>query len=918
MPHVPWWSRWLAILRATVRPRAAARDLHEEITFHVEMQAAVNAKRGMSDAEARRRARLAIGGVEQAKERTQDMRPLRWFDVTAQDVRYALRSLGRAPGFTVVAVLTLGLGIGANTAIFSMVNGVVLRPLPYPKPAELMHLTTQFPELGLYEFRVSPPEYFEFRELTRSFSDVAAYVTGEASLTAGDRAMNVRATFVDDHMMNTLGVRAESGRVFAAGEADIAGPPPAPGQPRFAPAVAMLSHELWQSAFGGRPLVGEKIEVGGRRFQVVGILPAATDVMDNRTDIWMPLGLNPANRQNRGNHFLYLVGRLNDGVTQQAGEQELNLLMATWGDRVGIKRDSGHIFSPLNGGRGHILQMKPLQSAVLGTAGRSIWMLQIAVGLVLLIACANLANLLLARAETRRREFAVRSALGAARGRLLRQFVTEGILLALLGGAVGVLLARIGLQTLLRAYPASLPRAHDVRIDRVVLLFTFSLSTVTGVLFGLAPFIHTRVHALANALRDSGSRGAHSTARRYVRGVLVSAEVALAVMLVTGAGLLARSVYNLADVDAGFDRARLVTFSMTLTPAQYRLPGARVQLYQRLLEKLRAIPGVHAASAMSGLPPVRTIDSSDTQIEGYAPVPRGPLQNVDYYQNVMTDYFETMGIPIVRGRSFQRADIGASGLVAVVNEALANTFWKGQDPIGKRLRICCSQQFPWFTVVGVAKDVRQGGLEKKAGTEFYFFVDQTSTAPPAPGLNLGGFGLMNIVLRTTLPATALSQTIERVVRETDRTIPIVRFREMSEVFDDSISRPRLLAQLIGVFAGLALLLAAVGTYGVLAYMVTEQRREIGIRLALGADRARVLAGVMKHGLALTFAGVMMGVAGALGANKLLASLLFGVRPSDPAILTGVVATIAVVAALACWLPAWRASRVDPGVVLRDE
>jgi len=427
--------------------------------------------------------------------------------------------------------------------------------------------------------------------------------------------------------------------------------------------------------------------------------------------------------------------------------------------------------------------------------------------------------------------------------------------------------------------------------------------------------MHTRVSGLMTALKEGGAKGATGAARHHVRRGLVMAEVALAVMLVIGAGLLLRTVANLTNVDAGFDRARLVTFSMALPIADYPQALGRAQLYQRLLEKLRAVPGVQAATAMSGLPPNRPLNANDTDIDNYTAPREGPFENVDYYQNVMTDYFETMGIPIVEGRSFSPTDAASTGMVAVVNETLVRTFWKGLNPIGQRLRPCCGDQVPWLTVVGVAKDVKQGGLDRKTGTELYFLVDQTAKAPPqfanAPGT-------MHVVLRTTLPPSTLSSTIESAVRDADASVPIVRLREMEDVFAESIRRPRLLAQLLGMFAGLALLLAAVGTYGVLSYMVTERRREIGVRIALGANQGRVLADVLKQGLSLTAAGLAGGLAGALAVNRLMAALLFGVQPSDPMTLAAVTTTIAAVAAIACIIPAWRASRVDPIVVLREE
>lgn len=835
-------------------------------------------------------------------------------DSFRQDLRVAARSLVRSPGFTAIALITLALGIGANTAIFSIVSGVILRPLSYPKPEQLMYLTTQFPALGFDQFWVSPPEYMEFREFNQSFAAVGAFRTAESNLTAGDRPLRARTALVDEHLFAALGVPAAQGRLFAKGEAEVTGPPPAQGQP--APptqAIVVLSHEFWQSAFGGRSMIGTSIEINGRPREVIGILPPGTDLMDTRTEIWLPLGLNPGNRQNRGSHNLYLVGRLKDGVTQAAAQTELNTLIANWGQRAGIPTGPGpgrHVFVPLKGRNGHILQMKPLQQEILGGAGRSIWVLQAAVGFVLLIACANLANLLLARAESRHREFAVRTAIGATRWRLLRQFMTEGVLLSLLGGVLGVLLARVGLGALLSAYPASLPRTSEVNVDVPVMLFTLGVALMTGVLVGLAPLMHTRASGLLIALKEGGAKGATNAARHHVRRGLVMAEVALAVMLVIGAGLLLRTVYNLTKVDGGFDRSRLVTFSMTL-PQATSTPSARLQTYQRLLDKLRSVPGIQAATAMTGLPPNRPLNANDTDIDGYTAPPEGPYENVDYYQAVMSDYFETMGIPIVQGRSFERADAASDGRVAIVNETLVNTFWRGKNPIGQRLRPCCGDQIPWFTVVGVAKDVKQGGIDQKTGTEFYQYLDQFSQGP-------GGPETMNVVLRTTLQPGALAQTVEGAVRDVDRSVPVVRFQGMDDVFAESIRRPRLLAQLIGAFAGLALLLAAVGTYGVLSYMVAERRREIGIRLALGADHSRVMGQIMKQGLILTAVGVAAGLAGAFGLNRLIASMLFGVQPTDTATMVAVVATITLVAAVACWVPAWRASRLDPNVVLRED
>jgi predicted permease len=490
------------------------------------------------------------------------------------------------------------------------------------------------------------------------------------------------------------------------------------------------------------------------------------------------------------------------------------------------------------------------------------------------------------------------------------------MVLSILGGVLGLVLAQVGVQALIRVYPASLPRTAEVAVDPAVLFFTLFVAILTGIIFGLAPLLHTRVKMLASALKEGGARGATSAARHHIRRGLVMAEVALAVMLVIGAGLLIRTVYNLTMVDAGFERSRLVTFQLSLAAGDYPQPAPRAQFYQRLLERLRGTAGIQAASAMSGLPPNRPLNANDTDIGNYTAPPEGPFENVDYYQGVMTDYFETMGIPIVQGRSFQPSDT-VSGPVVIVNETLVNTFWKDRNPIGQTLKPGFGPfaRMPDFTVIGVAKDVKQGGVDQKTGTELYTLIDQLAVA--APPINFAPTTL-HLVLRTTLPAASLRTQLEAIVREGDASVPIVRLRDMESVFNQSIERPRLLAQLLGGFAGLALLLAAIGTYGVLSYMVAERRREIGIRMALGADQGNVLADVLKQGLTLTVIGLVVGLAGAFALNRLIASMLFGVQPTDPVTLVAVVATITIVAALACWLPAWRASRVDPIVVLRED
>jgi predicted permease len=826
-----------------------------------------------------------------------------------RDARHGLRALRRTPVFTGVAVMTLALGIGTNTAIFSIVNGVLLRPLAYPRPAQLMYLDA--PGTGASQLEVSVPEYLELRRFNTSFSDVGAFRLDETSLTAGDRSLRVRAAVVDASLMHALALTPMHGRLFADEETDTSTQTP----------VAVLSYGLWQSAFGGQSIVGQRVDLNGRRAEVVGILPAGIDLMDSHAEIWLPLSFLPDELRARANHNLRVIGRLKDGVTETAAQAELRTLVQTWAARanvtLGASGHAGHVFqSPTAEGKGHFLRMTPLPERILGRAAQSIWVLQTAVGLVLLIACANVANLLLARAESRRREFAILTALGASRGHVLRKALIESLLLALAGCALGMVIARAGLQTLIGAYPDSLPRIENVTIDTHVLLASIVIAILCGLLFGLAPMLHTRADVTATALK-SGARGSSSSSHR-LRRWLVVAEIALTVVVAVGAGLLLRTVRNLTAVDTGFQRSHLLTFSVTppleTTNARTAIIGVasaeRSRMFQRMLDRLRSAPGIRGASAITLLPLDRSVNGSNTEVAG------AESQIGIDYPRVLSNFFETMGIPIVQGRGFEATDATSGAWVTVVNQALANMQWKGQNPIGQRLRPSGTKD-QWFTVVGVAKDVTQASLDRKPAPEAYILVDQFVTDNPTTWVGFSP-ATMHIVLRTTLPLSSVAPTVRAAIRDVDPTVPVAGLREMDDVVARSIERPRLLAQLLTGFAGLALVLATIGIYGVLAYMVAERRREIGIRLALGSTRARVLGDVMRQGLALAGIGVMTGLIAALGLTRLLTASLFEVQPADPMTLAIVIPSIVAIAGIACWLPAWRASRFDPNVVLRTE
>jgi putative ABC transport system permease protein len=820
----------------------------------------------------------------------------RWLDPIVQDVRYAVRTLRKSPGFTTIAVLTVAIGIGANTAIFSLVNAAILRPLGYPQPQQLMSLTT-----GSNRESLSPAEYWEFAAINESFSVVGAFVTGEVNLSAGDRPRRAMRASVNAELLEALSVAPERGRWFRREETRAGGP-----------ALVMLSHELWQSAFGAREdLVGQSIEIDGVRREVIGIMPTGFDLMDKRVELWLPLQLAPTLRQFRASHFLSVVGRLKNGVAQEQAKAELASLMANWGQRVGA---SGHVFTP----GGHVMQLEPVLDEVVGSARRAFWLLQAGVGLVLLIACANLASLLMVRAEVRGREVAIRAALGAGRRRLFAQFIAEGLVLLVLGGALGLIVAWTGVRALSAAYPRSVPRVADIGIDPAVLGFTLLVSALTGVVFGLAPLRYLSGRVGGRLLNDR----THATAAAapWVRGALVAGEVALAMVLVVGAGLMVRTVLNLMNVDAGFERSRIVTFGVSLPPATYPTLDQRMRLYSRLIDRFSAMPGIDGVAAVTGLPPQRERNLYGTDIEHYTSAPeRSEL--VEFYETVTNGYFEAMQIPIVQGRAFQATD-RAGAPVAVVNEAFVRTFWKGANPIGRRVRPRFGDQTPWVTVIGVAKDVKQAGVDKPTGTELYFLLDHLPQIfPTISGARLGntlGDASLHIMLRSAVPAATLQPSITNAVHDADPSLPIIQLRNMEDVFRDSVRRPRMLMQLLTAFAGFALLLAAIGTYGVLSHLVTQRRREIGIRMALGAERALVLRSVMGHGLKLTGVGLVAGLAGAIALTRLMKTLLFEVRPNDPATLAGVAALITAVAAAASLIPAVRATRVDPIVALKDE
>ena len=820
-------------------------------------------------------------------------------DILRKDILYAIRSLIRQPGFTIVTILTLALGIGANTAVFSVVNGVLLRPLPYPQPEQLDYITSQFPSLGFNQFWVSLPEFVEFRDHNRTYSSVGAYQVGAANLGTSQPTRPVRAV-VTAELMPALNVPALRGRWFTAADT-------APN----APPVAILSWELWQRSYGGREdIVGQTVQINNQSNEVVGIMPRGYDVHDQKVELWQPLTINPASfATSRGSHFLYLIGRRKDGVSRPQALAEIERMLTEWPTTIAPGTHAPNKLTP----QAHRLRMDPLQEDIVGGVRQALVVLQAAVAFVLLIACANLANLLVARADSRMREYAVRAALGATRMRLFRQLLTEGFVLTFVAAVAGIGLAYAGLQALLIANPDAIPRTAEIGLDWTVLSFTLGVAVVTGLIFALVPLMHLGAVRAAQAFREAGTRTTAGKARLWFRSALVVGEVALAVTLVVGAGLLIRSFLNLTRVDMGFNRSQLSTFGLVLPAPKYNAQQ-RVDFYSQLTTRLRGLPGVQAVSAMQGLPPLRNVNANDTDFEHIPngqPPGQGPAENVDFYQYVTVGYVETMGIPVLSGRGFENQDI-AGAAVVMINEALAKRFFSDRDPIGGRIRPGFGPNVPWCTVIGVLKDVKQGGVAEVAGTELYMLTEQMPKyANFAPGN-------MNFVVRSSMPLSSLASEYRRAVQELDATLPLIRLRSMDDVVGDAIARPRFLTVLLGIFAGLALMLAAVGTYGILSYLVSERRQEIGIRMALGADRGRVLSMVLGRGLLLSGLGLVLGLGASIGLTRVIATLLFNVTPTDPLTLGLVAAVIAIVAATACIIPAWRATRVDPLVVLKAE
>ena len=821
-------------------------------------------------------------------------------NTSARDLAYAVRMLAKSPGFTLAAILSLAIGIGANTSIFSIINALLLRPLPYRDADRLVILWNRSPGLNITEDWFSTAQYFDIKTGHHGFEQVAIAIGGNYNLTGKGEPERVGTIRVSSNLLPMLGQAAAVGRIFAPNE-------DSPGRP----ATAVLSYGMWLRHFGADPkMIGKSVTLNGVPYEVVGIMPRAFSLprevlptLDGaeQADILLPLPMPLGAAQNRDHEDYNIMGKLRPGVSIAQAQAEMDTITAR------LRHDYPQTYPP-NGGL--TFGVVPLLEQVVGDARPTLFVLLGAVGFVLVIACANVANLLLARAVARQKEIAIRTALGASRLRIVRQVLTESMLLSLSGGACGVLLAFWSLHWIHVFGPKSVPRINDIGIDRVALVFTFVLSVFSGAVFGLVPALRVSRFDLHATLKDSnrGTAGASAVWGRghNMRRMLVISELALCVMLLIGAGLLIRSFVYLENVSPGFNPNQLLTLELTMSGPKYDDPKAVGAAYRQLWSRLESLPGVTASGAVTSLPLSQMFAWGPITVEGRVPPPGENFINADQ-RVVGGHYFEAMEIPLRSGRFFNEHDTPASPKVVVIDEYMAQQLWPNQDPIGRRIHYGgITDKDPWETVVGVVGRVKQYTLDSDSRIALYLPQTQYPTRA------------MNIVLRSAADPAALARAVKQQIHELDSDLPLYNVRTMNQRLDESLAQRRFAMLLLTLFAGVALALAVIGTYGVMSYLVNQGTREIGIRIAMGATHRAIERLIVWKGLALALCGVAIGTTGAFAVSRLMRSLLFGVTPFDPFTFVAISLLLTLVALLASYIPARRVAQIDPIVALRDE
>jgi putative ABC transport system permease protein len=799
-----------------------------------------------------------------------------------QDLRYAIRMLLKKPSFTAIVVLALAIGIGANTAIFSVVNAILLRQLPYKQPDRLSMIWMDNPKLGVDQDWHSYPNYVDYKEQNQVFEDMAAFNNRSFNLTGAGDPVRVVGVWTSASLFSVLGVEPTLGRAFTEEEEE-------PGKDL----VVILSNGLWQRRFGGDTgIVGQPINLNGVNRTVVGVMPASFGFPEKRTELWIPLALNPQRKQARFAISYKAVGRLKPGVTMEQASADMGAI---------AKRIDDQYFQS-----GYGINLVKLHSQETGKVRPALLVLLGAVAFVLLIACANVANLLLARAAMREKEIAIRLALGAGRSRIVRQLLTESALLAVAGGGVGLLLAVWGLDALVALSPADIPRLDQTRIDGRVLAFTLAVSLITGLVFGLVPALQASKPDLNDSLKESGRGSTSGKSAMRIRSLLVVSEIALSLVLLVGAGLLIRSFMRLQQFDLGFNPDNLLTMRIQLPGSKYREGKQVASFYQQLLERLETVPGVHSVGAISDVFLTDTPNSTNFTIEG-RPVAVGAEAIEVPLDSVSPSYFRVMGIPLLSGREFDDRDVDGTTPVAIINETFLRRFFPGEDPIGKRYVYGGPDpRNQWITIVGVVGDMRRTGFDRPVRPETFL--------PEAQATD----NALTIVARTANDPASFTGALRNEVWAIDKDQSVYDIKTMHETLSEMRSQRRFNMLLFGIFAAVALTLAAVGIYGVISYSVTQRTHEIGIRIALGAEKSDVLTLIVGQAMTLAGIGITIGIAGSLAFTRLMAGLLYGVSATDPATFGVIAVLLAGVALLACYIPARRAAKVDPMVALRYE